>query len=78
MIYLSPKEIANWIVTDLMSFVDERQKKEEDKGALAVCGPQSRARAYRRSRKASRSGDDKQGHCEADSWSNSENRRDAF
>jgi aspartyl-tRNA(Asn)/glutamyl-tRNA(Gln) amidotransferase subunit B len=29
MIYLSPKEIANWIVTDLMSFIDERQKKEE-------------------------------------------------
>jgi aspartyl-tRNA(Asn)/glutamyl-tRNA(Gln) amidotransferase subunit B len=31
MIYLSPKEIANWIVTDLMSFIDERQKKEEEK-----------------------------------------------
>ena len=30
MIYLSPKEIANWIVTDLMSFIDERQKKEEE------------------------------------------------
>jgi aspartyl-tRNA(Asn)/glutamyl-tRNA(Gln) amidotransferase subunit B len=29
MIYLSPKEIANWIVTDLMSFIDERRKKEE-------------------------------------------------
>jgi aspartyl-tRNA(Asn)/glutamyl-tRNA(Gln) amidotransferase subunit B len=29
-IYFSPKEIANWIVTDLMSFIDERQKKEED------------------------------------------------
>src|ERR671914_262135 len=27
--YLSPKEIANWIVTDLMSFIDERQKEEE-------------------------------------------------
>jgi aspartyl-tRNA(Asn)/glutamyl-tRNA(Gln) amidotransferase subunit B len=25
----SPKEIANWIVTDLMSFVDERQKEQE-------------------------------------------------
>ena len=24
----SPKEIANWIVTDLMSFVDERQKED--------------------------------------------------
>jgi aspartyl-tRNA(Asn)/glutamyl-tRNA(Gln) amidotransferase subunit B len=29
-IYFSPKEIANWIVTDLMSFIDERQKREED------------------------------------------------
>jgi aspartyl-tRNA(Asn)/glutamyl-tRNA(Gln) amidotransferase subunit B len=29
MIYLSPKEIANWLVTDLMSFIDERQKEEE-------------------------------------------------
>jgi aspartyl-tRNA(Asn)/glutamyl-tRNA(Gln) amidotransferase subunit B len=29
-IYFSPKEVANWIVTDLMSFIDERQKKEED------------------------------------------------
>jgi aspartyl-tRNA(Asn)/glutamyl-tRNA(Gln) amidotransferase subunit B len=28
-VYLSPKEIANWIVTDLMSFIDERQKEEE-------------------------------------------------
>ncbi len=28
-VYLSPKEIANWIVTDLLSFIDERQKKEE-------------------------------------------------
>jgi aspartyl-tRNA(Asn)/glutamyl-tRNA(Gln) amidotransferase subunit B len=27
--YSSPKEIANWIVTDLMSFVDERQKEQE-------------------------------------------------
>jgi aspartyl-tRNA(Asn)/glutamyl-tRNA(Gln) amidotransferase subunit B len=25
----SPKEIANWLVTDLMSFVDERQKEQE-------------------------------------------------
>ncbi|MCY1154498.1 MAG: gatB, partial [Nitrososphaera sp.] len=38
MIYLSPKEIANWIVTDLMSFVDERQKKEEDKQHLLFAG----------------------------------------
>jgi aspartyl-tRNA(Asn)/glutamyl-tRNA(Gln) amidotransferase subunit B len=30
-IYFSPKEIANWIVTDLMSFIDERQKKEKEK-----------------------------------------------
>ncbi|MDQ4049988.1 MAG: Asp-tRNA(Asn)/Glu-tRNA(Gln) amidotransferase subunit GatB [Thermoproteota archaeon] len=30
-VYLSPKEIANWIVTDLLSFIDERQKKEEEK-----------------------------------------------
>jgi aspartyl-tRNA(Asn)/glutamyl-tRNA(Gln) amidotransferase subunit B len=29
-IYFSPKETANWIVTDLMSFIDERQKKEEE------------------------------------------------
>jgi aspartyl-tRNA(Asn)/glutamyl-tRNA(Gln) amidotransferase subunit B len=29
-IYLSPKEIANWIVTDLMSFIDEPYKKEEE------------------------------------------------
>ncbi len=28
--YSSPKEIANWIVTDLMSFVDERQRKENN------------------------------------------------
>jgi aspartyl-tRNA(Asn)/glutamyl-tRNA(Gln) amidotransferase subunit B len=28
-LYSSPKEIANWIVTDLMSFVDERQKEQE-------------------------------------------------
>ena len=28
-IYSSPKEIANWIVTDLMSFVDERKKEQE-------------------------------------------------
>jgi aspartyl-tRNA(Asn)/glutamyl-tRNA(Gln) amidotransferase subunit B len=29
-VYSSPKEIANWIVTDLLSFLDERQKKEEE------------------------------------------------
>src|SRR5919199_4598591 len=29
MMYLSPKEIANWLITDLMSFIDERQKEEE-------------------------------------------------
>jgi aspartyl-tRNA(Asn)/glutamyl-tRNA(Gln) amidotransferase subunit B len=29
-VYSSPKEIANWIVTDLLSFIDERQKKEEE------------------------------------------------
>ena len=28
-LYSSPKEIANWVVTDLMSFVDERQKEQE-------------------------------------------------
>jgi len=28
-LYSSPKEIANWIVTDLMSFVDERQREQE-------------------------------------------------
>lgn len=28
-LYSSPNEIANWIVTDLMSFLDERQKKQE-------------------------------------------------
>jgi aspartyl-tRNA(Asn)/glutamyl-tRNA(Gln) amidotransferase subunit B len=28
-LYSSPNEIANWIVTDLMSFVDERQKEQE-------------------------------------------------
>ena len=36
-VYLSPKEIANWIVTDLMSFIDERQKEEEkEKRSLFV------------------------------------------
>jgi aspartyl-tRNA(Asn)/glutamyl-tRNA(Gln) amidotransferase subunit B len=34
MIYLSPKEIANWIVTDLMSFIDERHKEEKEEYSL--------------------------------------------
>ena len=33
-VYLSPKEIANWIVTDLMSFIDERTKEEEEEYSL--------------------------------------------
>jgi aspartyl-tRNA(Asn)/glutamyl-tRNA(Gln) amidotransferase subunit B len=33
-LYSSPKEIANWLVTDLMSFVDERQK-EQDRSLFA-------------------------------------------
>ncbi|AFU57218.1 aspartyl/glutamyl-tRNA amidotransferase subunit B [Candidatus Nitrososphaera gargensis Ga9.2] len=33
-IYSSPKEIANWLVTDLMSFVDERQKEEQQRRSL--------------------------------------------
>ena len=37
-IYFSPKEIANWIVTDLMSFIDERQKKEEEEGRSLFAG----------------------------------------
>jgi aspartyl-tRNA(Asn)/glutamyl-tRNA(Gln) amidotransferase subunit B len=28
-LYSSPKEIANWLVTDLMSFVDERRREQE-------------------------------------------------
>jgi aspartyl-tRNA(Asn)/glutamyl-tRNA(Gln) amidotransferase subunit B len=28
-LYSSPKEIANWLVTDLMSFVDERRKEQQ-------------------------------------------------
>jgi aspartyl-tRNA(Asn)/glutamyl-tRNA(Gln) amidotransferase subunit B len=28
-LYSSPKEIANWLVTDLMSFVDDRQKEQK-------------------------------------------------
>ncbi len=34
-IYSSPKEIANWLVTDLMSFVDERQKEEQERSLFA-------------------------------------------
>jgi aspartyl-tRNA(Asn)/glutamyl-tRNA(Gln) amidotransferase subunit B len=30
-VYSSPKEIANWIVTDLLGFVDERQERKGDK-----------------------------------------------
>ncbi|HXV46521.1 MAG TPA: Asp-tRNA(Asn)/Glu-tRNA(Gln) amidotransferase subunit GatB [Nitrososphaera sp.] len=33
-LYSSPREIANWMVTDLMSFVDERQK-EQDRSLFA-------------------------------------------
>jgi aspartyl-tRNA(Asn)/glutamyl-tRNA(Gln) amidotransferase subunit B len=29
-LYSSPKEIANWLVTDLLSFVDERQKEKDE------------------------------------------------
>jgi aspartyl-tRNA(Asn)/glutamyl-tRNA(Gln) amidotransferase subunit B len=31
----SPKEIANWLVTDLMSFVDERQKEQQERSLFA-------------------------------------------
>ena len=34
-IYDSPREIANWIVTDLMGFVDEKAKEEEGYSMLA-------------------------------------------
>ncbi len=36
----SPKEIANWIVTDLMSFVDERQKEDRSLFAGLKIGPE--------------------------------------
>jgi aspartyl-tRNA(Asn)/glutamyl-tRNA(Gln) amidotransferase subunit B len=39
MIYLSPKEIANWLITDLMSFIDERQKEERSLFAGLKVGP---------------------------------------
>jgi aspartyl-tRNA(Asn)/glutamyl-tRNA(Gln) amidotransferase subunit B len=38
--YDSPGEIANWIVTDLMGFIDERQKKEGSMLAGMKVGPQ--------------------------------------
>jgi len=38
--YQSPKEIANWIVTDLMSFVDERQKEDRSLFAGLKIGPE--------------------------------------
>jgi aspartyl-tRNA(Asn)/glutamyl-tRNA(Gln) amidotransferase subunit B len=39
-IHSSPKEIANWIVTDLMSFVDERQKEDKSLFAGLKIGPE--------------------------------------
>ena len=38
--YDSPGEIANWIVTDLMGFIDDRQKKEGSMLAGMQVGPQ--------------------------------------
>jgi aspartyl-tRNA(Asn)/glutamyl-tRNA(Gln) amidotransferase subunit B len=38
--YNSPAEIANWIVTDLMGFIDERQKKEGSMLAGLQVGPE--------------------------------------
>lgn len=38
--YNSPGEIANWIVTDLMGFVDERQKQEKPMLAGLMIGPE--------------------------------------
>ena len=38
--YNSPGEIANWIVTDLMGFVDERQKQEKPLLAGLKIGPE--------------------------------------
>ena len=40
MIYSSPKEIANWVITDLMSFIDERQKEERSLFAGLKVGPE--------------------------------------
>jgi aspartyl-tRNA(Asn)/glutamyl-tRNA(Gln) amidotransferase subunit B len=39
-IHQSPKEIANWIVTDLMSFVDERHQEERSLFAGLKIGPE--------------------------------------
>ena len=36
-VYKSPKEIANWIVTDLMSFIDE-QKRQDKSSAFVFAG----------------------------------------
>jgi aspartyl-tRNA(Asn)/glutamyl-tRNA(Gln) amidotransferase subunit B len=36
----SPKEIANWIITDLMSFVDERKKEDRSVFAGLKVGPE--------------------------------------
>ena len=38
--YNSPGEIANWIVTDLMGFIDERQKREGSMLAGLKIGPE--------------------------------------
>ena len=38
-IYESPAEIANWIVTDLMGFIDERQKQERSVLSGLEIGP---------------------------------------
>ncbi len=38
--YESPNEIANWIVTDLMGFVDERQKEERSLFSGIKIGPE--------------------------------------
>jgi aspartyl-tRNA(Asn)/glutamyl-tRNA(Gln) amidotransferase subunit B len=40
MIYLSPKEIANLIITDLMSFMDEQQKEGRSLFAGLKVGPE--------------------------------------
>ena len=40
MIYLSPKEIANWVITDLMSFINKRQKEERSLFAGLKVGPE--------------------------------------
>ena len=40
MIYSSPKEIANWVISDLMSFIDERQREERSLLAGLKVGPE--------------------------------------